>query len=427
MSKIIDIKAREILDSRGDPTVEVDVITSDGKLGRSSVPSGASIGKYEALEQRDKDPKRYQGKGVINAVSNVNRIIRNELVGKEVTDQIAIDKSLIILDGSDNKQNLGANAILGVSLALAHAGAADRNLPFYDYVRQVFSLNFSNYLIPVPMFNILNGGKHATNSTDIQEFMIVPHGFDTYKEALRAGSEIFDSLGSLLNQADFGKLVGDEGGFAQTNLSNEAAAKLLVQAIEKSGYKPGEQVSIGLDCAANEFYDYEQLKYKLKKDNKIVSSTELTDLYVSWANTLPLSSIEDPYYEDDWDGFAALSTKLGDKVKIIGDDLFATNTKRLQEGINKKSANGILVKVNQIGTLTETIETVNLAQKNGMIAIISHRSGETEDTTIADLSVAINAGYIKSGSVSRGERTSKYNQLLRIEEALGSKATFSKF
>lgn len=426
MSKITDVKAHEILDSRGYPTLEVEVYTGNGSFGRASVPSGASIGQYEALEQRDDDPTRYLGKGVLNSVSNINKILKNEIIGKEVLDQIGIDRHLIILDGSENKQNLGANTILGISLAIAHAGANSEKLPLYQYIRKLFHLSSNDYIMPVCMFNILNGGKHASRSTDIQEFMVVPHGFESFRDSLRAGAEIYHCLGSLVGESEFGKLVGDEGGYARPNTTNTEALKLLISAIEKAGYKPSEQVSIAIDSAANEFYDYEDGKYLLKTENKIFSTAELIAQYKDWAKQFPIISFEDPFFQDDWEGFSKLTADLGANTLIVGDDIFAANDVKLKEGVAKKACNAILVKINQIGTLTETIELINLAFQNKYKAIISNRSGETEDTTISDLVVALNSGLIKAGSTSRGERTAKYNQLLRIEDSLAGKAKFAK-
>lgn len=418
MSKIIDIFAREILDSRGYPTIEVDVITDAGLIGRASVPSGASKGEKEALELRDNDRKRYHGKGVKKAVANVRTEIHNKLVGIDVLDQIMIDHIMIDLDGTKNKGRLGANAILGVSLACAKVAAEESGLPLYRYIGGVNARE-----LPVPMMNIINGGSHADNSLDIQEFMIIPLGAGSFSDALRIGAEVFHRLKSILKKKGYSTAVGDEGGFAPELKSNEEAIDLILDATTYAGYIPGGDIKIALDAAASEFYDGGKYRLKLK-GNKGMSSDEMIGFYGKLINAYPIASIEDPLSEHDWKGWQALTKKIGDSVQLVGDDIFVTNIDLLRRGINEGIGNSILIKLNQIGTLTETIDTVTMARKAGYNTIISHRSGETEDTTIADLAVALNAGQIKTGSLSRTERTAKYNQLIRIEEELGSAALF---
>jgi enolase len=415
MSAIAHIHARQILDSRGNPTIEVDVYTEGGAMGRAAVPSGASTGKHEAVELRDNDPKRYMGKGVEKAVNNVNSAIREELLGMDVSDQRSLDITMIDLDGSDNKANLGANAILGVSLAAAKAAAAESGQPLYRYVGGVNAA-----LLPVPMMNILNGGSHADNSIDFQEFMIMPVNARSFAEALRMGTEVFHHLKSVLKKKGMSTNVGDEGGFAPSMKSNEEAILTVIEAIEKAGYRPGEDMFIAMDAAASEFYDANEGVYHFKKStgDKLTPS-QMVDYWAEWASKYPILSIEDGLAEDDWDGWKSLTQKIGDKVQLVGDDLFVTNVERLKRGIDNGIANSILVKVNQIGTLTETISAVQMAMNNGYTAVMSHRSGETEDTTIADLAVALRCGQIKTGSASRSDRIAKYNQLLRIEEMLG--------
>lgn len=408
MSKIKDIKAREILDSRGNPTVEVDVLLESGAKGRAAVPSGASTGSKEALELRDNDPKRYQGKGVLKAVNNVNTIIKDALIGLESSHQRQIDETMIKLDGTENKTNLGANATLGVSLAVLKANAKEKNIPLYKYFGDEISL-------PRPMMNILNGGAHADNNLDFQEFMIIPNA-KNFKETLRIGSEVFHTLKKVLKENGFNTGVGDEGGFAPNLNTNEEALDMLMEAIKEAGYTPGKDVNFALDVAASEFY--EDGIYNLKGANKKLTSNELVDYYQTLIDKYPIISIEDPVDEEDWEGFRKMTEKYGDKIQLVGDDLFVTNIKYLQKGIDNKAGNAILIKLNQIGTFTETLETINLAKENGYKTIISHRSGETEDVTIADLAVALNLGQIKTGSLSRSERTAKYNELLRIEEDL---------
>ena len=408
MSKIKDIKAREILDSRGNPTVEVDVLLESGAKGRAAVPSGASTGSKEALELRDNDPKRYQGKGVIKAVNNVNTIIKGTLIGLESSHQRQIDETMIKLDGTENKTNLGANATLGVSLAVLKATAKEKNIPLYKFFGDEISL-------PRPMMNILNGGAHADNNLDFQEFMIIPNA-KSFKEILRIGSEVFHTLKKVLKENGFNTGVGDEGGFAPNLNTNEEALDMLMEAIKEAGYTPGKDVNFALDVAASEFY--EDGIYNLKGANKKLTSNELVDYYQTLIDKYPIISIEDPVDEEDWEGFRKMTEKYGDKIQLVGDDLFVTNIKYLQKGIDNKAGNAILIKLNQIGTFTETLETINLAKENGYKTIISHRSGETEDVTIADLAVALNLGQIKTGSLSRSERTAKYNELLRIEEDL---------
>ena len=420
MSAIIDIVSREILDSRGNPTVEVEVHTEAGAMGRAAVPSGASTGKYEAVELRDKNKKRFLGKGVTKACANVEDIIRENLIGVDVFEQRDIDQIMIDLDGTANKKKLGANAILGVSLAAAKAAALESNQPLYRYVGGV-----NAHVIPVPMMNILNGGSHADNSIDFQEFMIMPVGASIFSEGLRMGVEVFHHLKAVLKKKGYSTNVGDEGGFAPNIKSNEEAIKIVLQAIEKAGYKPGVDMMIAMDAAASEFYNHKEKKYHFASStgDKLTSS-EMVSYWADWVKKYPILSIEDGLDEDDWKGWSALTAELGDKCQLVGDDLFVTNTKRLQRGIEEESANSILIKVNQIGSLTETVEAVNLATRNAFTSVMSHRSGETEDTTIADLAVALNTGQIKTGSASRSDRIAKYNQLLRIEQELGDAAVY---
>lgn len=420
MSEIIDIIAREILDSRGNPTVEVEVLTETGAFGRAAVPSGASTGKHEAVELRDGDDSRFLGKGVRNACRFVEEEISEEIIGMEIEDQIGIDRTLIELDGTPNKSRLGANAILGVSLAVAHAAAAEYEMPLYRYIGGVHA-----HTLPVPMMNILNGGSHADNGIDFQEFMIMPLGAPTFKEALRMGVETFHHLKSVLKSKGYTTNVGDEGGFAPGVKSNEEAIEMVLTAIEKAGYTPGQDIMIAMDAAASEFYDEELKCYHFHKSGgQRYSSADLVAYWENWCNKYPIYSIEDGLHEDDWAGWKLMTERLGSRVQIVGDDLFVTNTDRLRKGIDEGIANSILIKVNQIGTLTETIEAVRLAQTNGYSAVMSHRSGETEDTTIADLAVALNTGQIKTGSASRSDRVAKYNQLIRIEEDLDDTAFY---
>jgi enolase len=419
MGQIAKIQARQLLDSRGNPTIEVDVITQSGILGRAIVPSGASTGIHEAVELRDGDKARFMGKGVLKAVNNVNNILNEELSGMYVTDQSTIDAKMIALDGTENKGNLGANAILGVSLAVAKAGALLTGQELFRYVGGV-----NANLLPIPMMNILNGGAHADNKIDFQEFMIMPVNATSFSEALRMGVEVFHHLKSVLKSKGYSTNVGDEGGFAPNLNSNEEGIEVVLEAISKAGFKPGADIYIGMDAAVSELYDTKKKVYHFDSTGKDMTSSELVKYWVEWSNKYPIISIEDGLAEDDWDGWGELNKVLGDKIQLVGDDLFVTNVKRLQKGIDLKSANSILIKVNQIGTLTETIDAVQLATKNGLTSIMSHRSGETEDTTIADLAVALNTGLIKTGSASRSDRIAKYNQLLRIEESLGSSAKF---
>ncbi|MCB9169688.1 MAG: phosphopyruvate hydratase [Flavobacteriales bacterium] len=419
MSLIAKIQAREILDSRGNPTIEVDVYTDEGHFGRAAVPSGASTGAHEAMELRDGDVKRYLGKGVLKAVENVNGTLNNELHGAPVDEQAMIDKAMITLDGTPNKANLGANAILGVSLAVAKAAASEARLPLYRYVGGVNART-----LPVPLMNILNGGAHADNKVDVQEFMIMPVGAPTFAQGLRMGAEVFHHLRTVLKGRKLGTNVGDEGGFAPDLKSNEEALKLVMEAIGKAGYEAGKDIVLALDCASTEFYNTKKKRYVLESSSQSLTSIEMVDLWTDWCDRYPIVSIEDGMAEDDWDGWAELTRRIGNKVQLVGDDLFVTNTTRLQQGIDQNIANSILVKVNQIGTLTETLEAVDLAHRNGYTAILSHRSGETEDSTIADLAVATNCGMIKTGSASRSDRIAKYNQLLRIEEQLSKSASY---
>ena len=419
MSYIESINAREILDSRGNPTVEVEVGLDDGAFGRAAVPSGASTGAHEALELRDDDKSRYGGKGVLKAVEHVNTAIADELLGWEATDQVGIDEMLIELDGTPTKANLGANAILGVSLAVAKAAADSVALPLYRYIGGVEART-----LPVPMMNILNGGKHADNSTDLQEFMILPVGAPTFAEALRWCAETYQSLKKVLKKKGYNTNIGDEGGFAPSLGSNAEAVEVILAAIEAAGYRAGEQIYIGLDPASTEIFE-DGVTYNLKKEGRRLSGTEMVDFYAEWVNKYPILSIEDGLAEDDWKSWKLMTEKLGDKIQIVGDDLFVTNTERIKRGLKEKSANSVLIKLNQIGTLTETLAAVRMAQRTGWTAVVSHRSGETEDSTIADLVVATNAGQIKTGAPCRSDRVAKYNQLLRIEEELGETALYA--
>ena len=422
MSYIIEVHARQILDSRGNPTVEVDVLTDDGAIGRAAVPSGASTGIHEAVELRDNDKKKYVGKGVLKAVKNVNTLISDAIVGFDITQQAAIDEALIALDGTPNKSKLGANAMLAVSMAVAKAAAAEAALPLFRYIGGTNAKT-----LPIPMMNILNGGAHADNKIDFQEFMVMPVGASSFSEGLRWGVEIFHTLKSVLKKKGYSTNVGDEGGFAPNIQSNEEAIETVLTAISAAGYKTGSQIVIAMDAANSELWDAKKKKYVFHKSSgKVMSSDELVKYWEKWVKQYPIASIEDGMAEDDWNGWKALTEAVGSKCQLVGDDLFVTNVDRLQTGIDKKIANGLLVKVNQIGTLTETINAVTLAQHNGYNTIMSHRSGETEDTTIADLAVALNCGQIKTGSASRTDRIAKYNQLIRIEEMLGSTAIYPK-
>ncbi|WP_286762391.1 MULTISPECIES: phosphopyruvate hydratase [Rhodopirellula] len=417
MTLIESIHARQILDSRGNPTVECEVTLMDGAAGRAAVPSGASTGMHEAWELRDGDKSVFMGKGVTTAVKNVNTKIADALEGMDATDQAAVDQAMIELDGTPNKKELGANAILGVSLAVAHAAAASTNQPLFRYLGGAGAR-----MLPAPMMNIINGGEHADNGVDIQEFMVMPLGFERFSDALRCGTEIFHNLKKVLSEKGYSTAVGDEGGFAPDLKSNQEALDVIMTAIDKAGYKAGEQVWIALDAASTEFYDKSSGKYSL--DNNQMSGDEMVDFLADWCDKYPICSIEDGCDEDDWDTWKKLTTKIGDKVQLVGDDLFVTNVERLQRGIDEGIANSILIKVNQIGTMTETIDAIQLAHRNGYTSISSHRSGETEDSTIADLAVAMSTGQIKTGSASRSDRMAKYNQLLRIEELLGDAAQY---
>ncbi|MBI3958464.1 MAG: phosphopyruvate hydratase [Chloroflexi bacterium] len=420
MTIIEGIVGREVLDSRGNPTVEVEVVLASGAMGRAAVPSGASTGAHEAVELRDGDKKRYGGKGVLKAVENVNDTLADELIGMDALDQIAIDEYLLELDGTDNKGNLGANAILGVSLAVAKAAAEAVGLPLYRYLGGVGART-----LPVPMLNILNGGKHAVNSTDFQEFMVMPVGADSFAEAVRWGSEIYQSLKKVLHEAGHSTNVGDEGGFAPSLGGNAKAVEVILTAIEKAGYRPGEDVFIALDPAVSELYDAESGLYKLEIEGRSLTSADLADLWVDWAARFPIISIEDGMAEDDWDGWKLLYQKLGDRIQLVGDDLLVTNVTRIQRAIAEKACNALLCKVNQIGTLTESIAAIEMSQRAGWAVVVSHRSGETEDATIADLVVAFNTGQIKTGAPARSDRVAKYNQLLRIEEELDVMAIYA--
>jgi len=420
MSYILTINARQILDSRGNPTVEVDVYTENGAMGRAAVPSGASTGTHEAVELRDNDKSQFLGKSVNNAVHNVNTILREELKGMYIFDQNGIDKKMIEIDGTNNKSKIGANAILGVSLAVAKAAAEEARQPLFRYVGGV-----NANLLPIPMMNILNGGAHADNGIDFQEFMVMPVGAPSFSEGLRMGTEVFHHLKAVLKKQGLSTNVGDEGGFAPNIKSNEEALKAVIQAIEAAGYRPGEDIYIAMDAAASEFYDANEKMYVFKKSTgDKLTSTQMVDFWADWCKRYPILSIEDGFAEDDWDGWKQVTDKLGKTVQLVGDDLFVTNETRLAQGINKGVANSILVKVNQIGSLTETINAVQLAQNSSYTSVMSHRSGETEDTTIADLAVALRCGQIKTGSASRSDRIAKYNQLLRIEEQLGDNAQY---
>ncbi|MCM3760609.1 phosphopyruvate hydratase [Alkalihalobacillus oceani] len=418
MTMITDVYAREVLDSRGNPTVEVEVYLESGAMGRALVPSGASTGEYEAVELRD-GGERYMGKGVLQAVDNVNEIIAPELIGFDALDQLGIDQMMIELDGTDNKGKLGANAILGVSMAVAHAAADALGLPLYVYLG-----GFNAKQLPVPMMNIINGGEHADNNVDIQEFMVMPVGAANFREALRMGAEIFHNLKAVLKSKGYNTAVGDEGGFAPNLSSNEEALSTIIEAIEKAGYKPGEEVKLAMDVASSELFNKEDGKYHLAGEGKVLSSEEMVSFYEELVAKYPIISIEDGLDENDWEGHKLLTDRLGKKVQLVGDDLFVTNTAKLSEGIEKGVGNSILIKVNQIGTLTETFEAIEMAKRAGYTAVISHRSGETEDATIADIAVATNAGQIKTGAPSRTDRVAKYNQLLRIEDELANVATY---
>ncbi|NNE25917.1 MAG: phosphopyruvate hydratase [Saprospiraceae bacterium] len=420
MSLITDIRARQILDSRGNPTVEVDIITDNGYIGRAAVPSGASTGKYEAVELRDNDADKYLGKGVMQAVNNINISILEALIGEDVFDQRLIDDRMLTLDGTENKGKLGANAILGVSLAVAKAAAMESGQPLYRYIGGV-----NAHILPVPMMNILNGGSHADNSIDFQEFMVIPAGASSFSEGLRMGVEVFHALKKVLKANNYSTNVGDEGGFAPNIKSNKEAVEIVLKAVESAGYRPGEDVFIAMDAAASEFYLEDEKQYHFHKSTgDKLSSDDMISYWKEWVDNYPIVSIEDGLHEDDWNGWSKLNAALGERVQLVGDDLFVTNTKRLQRGIDEQSANSILVKVNQIGSLSETIDAVQLAHVNNFTSVMSHRSGETEDTTISDLAVALSTGQIKTGSASRSDRIAKYNQLIRIEEELGSTAYY---
>ncbi|HEX8940647.1 MAG TPA: phosphopyruvate hydratase [Candidatus Limnocylindrales bacterium] len=424
MSTTIDlVEAREILDSRGNPTIEVDVVLADGSVGRAAVPSGASTGAHEAVELRDGDKSRFGGKGVLQAVANVRETIAPEILGLDAADQAGLDATLIALDGTPNKAKLGANAILGVSLAAAHAVAASYEMPLYRYLGGVGAR-----IVPVPMFNILNGGKHAQDSTDFQEFMVFPVGVDWFGDALRAGAEIFHALRRILSDMGQATGQGDEGGFAPSLASNEAAIEVVTRAIEQAGYKPGDEVAIALDPAVSELVESgaegQPYRYRLAKEGRTLESGELVDLWADWAGRYPIASLEDGLAEDDWAGWQALTARLGARIQLVGDDLFVTNTERIARGIREDAANSVLIKLNQIGTLSETVDAISMARRAGWSAVVSHRSGETEDTTIADFVVAMGTGQIKTGAPSRSERVAKYNRLLRIEEELGDTARY---
>jgi enolase len=419
MTEIIDILAREILDSRGNPTVEVEVLLESGEVGSAAVPSGASTGEHEAVELRDGDNNRYNGKGVLKAVENVNNLIAEELIGYDATDQIGIDNLMLSLDGTENKGKLGANAILGVSMAVAKAAASALGLPLFQYLGGVNAKT-----LPVPMMNILNGGKHADNNVDLQEFMVMPVNAPSFAESLRMGVEIFHSLKKVLSGKGYNTAVGDEGGFAPNLKSNEEAVEVILEAIQKVGFKAGKDIFLALDPASSEYFDAERKLYMLKSEKKELSPEKMADYYVDWVKKYPIISIEDGMAEDDWEGWKIITEKLGNKIQLVGDDLFVTNTKRLGMGIDKGIANSILIKLNQIGTVTETLDCIDMAHRAGYTTVISHRSGETEDHTIADVAVAVNSGQIKTGSASRSDRIGKYNQLLRIEELLADEARF---
>lgn len=418
MAEIVDVKAREVLDSRGNPTIEAEVILASGVVGSAMVPSGASTGEREAIELRDGDSARYLGKGVLKAVENVNTKIRDAVIGMDAAGQATLDQKMIDLDGTDNKANLGANAILGVSMAAADAAAKEGGIPLYRY------LNTSRqFILPVPMMNIINGGSHADNSVDLQEFMILPVGAPSFREAIRYGAEVFHNLAKVLKAKGLATTVGDEGGFAPNLSSNEEAIEVILEAIEKAGYKAGEDIYLGMDAAASEYF--ENGRYELSSEGKSLSSEEMTDFFVDWVNKYPIISIEDGLDENDWAGWKIQTEKLGDKIQLVGDDLFVTNPAILKQGIDKSIANSILIKVNQIGTLTETLAAINMASDAGYSAVVSHRSGETEDTTIADLVVATGTGQIKTGSLSRSDRIAKYNRLMKIEDELGENAVYA--
>ena len=418
MSTIDKVIAREILDSRGNPTLEVEVALDGGFTGRAAVPSGASTGQHEAIELRDGDKSRYNGKGVLKAVANVNDIIANAITGMSAVDQEALDRKLIDLDGTPDKSRLGANAMLGVSLAVAYAAASEQNMPLYRYIKQA-----DNYTLPVPMMNILNGGRHAANSTDLQEFMVMPVGAASFSRAMQMGTEVYHALKKVLKDRGLNTNVGDEGGFAPSLPSNKDAVEAILAAIESTGYKPGKDIYIALDPASSELY--KDGCYVLEREGKTLTSAEMVEFYVKWVAEYPIISIEDGMAEDDWDGWRLITEKLGDKIQLVGDDLYVTNVTRLSQGIKTRASNSILIKLNQIGTLTETIEAIKMAQQAGWTAVVSHRSGETEDTTIADLAVGMNTGQIKTGAPCRSERTAKYNRLLYIEEELKEKASYA--
>jgi enolase len=420
MTEIVDIVGREVLDSRGNPTVEVEVLLESGAKGRAIVPSGASTGAHEAVELRDGDKGRYGGKGVLQAVTNVNETLAEELIGLDALDQVGIDQYMIEVDGTENKGRLGANAILGVSLAVAHAAANALELPLYRYLGGV-----GGRTLPVPMLNILNGGKHAANSTDFQEFMVMPVGAESFYEAVRWGSEIYQSLKKVLHDGGYSTNVGDEGGFAPSLGGNVKAIEVILQAIERAGYRPGEEIFIALDPASTELYDPQSKSYSLAIEGRTLSSPELVELWTDWANRFPIISLEDGMAEDDWEGWKLLYEKIGNKVQLVGDDLLVTNVKRIERAIAEKACNALLCKVNQIGTLTESIEAIEMSHRAGWAAVVSHRSGETEDATIADLVVAFNTGQIKTGAPARSDRVAKYNQLLRIEDELGDTARYA--
>ena len=418
MSAIVDIVGREVLDSRGNPTVECDVLLESGVMGRAAVPSGASTGSREAIELRDSDKGRYLGKGVLKAVEHINHDIANAVIGLDAAEQAFLDKTMIELDGTDNKSRLGANAMLAVSMAVARAAAEEAGLPLYRYFGGMGGVQ-----LPVPMMNVINGGAHANNSLDLQEFMIIPVGAPSFREAVRWGAEVFHALKAIIHDQGMSTAVGDEGGFAPSVENHEAAIQLIIQAIEKAGYKAGEQIALGLDCAASEFYK-DGMYVLAGEGNMTLTAAQWTDMLAGWCDKYPIISIEDGMHEGDWDGWKLLTERLGSKVQLVGDDLFVTNTKILKEGIDKRIANSILIKINQIGTLTETFAAIEMAKRAGYTAVISHRSGETEDSTIADIAVGLNAGQIKTGSMSRSDRIAKYNQLLRIEEDLGDVAEY---
>ena len=417
MSAIVDIVGREILDSRGNPTVECDVLLESGTMGRAAVPSGASTGSREAIELRDGDMGRYGGKGVLKAIEHINTEMSEAVLGLDASEQAFLDKTLIDLDGTENKSRLGANATLAVSMAVARAAAEESGLPLYRYFGGMGSMQ-----MPVPMMNVVNGGAHANNNLDLQELMIIPVGAPSFREAVRYGAEVFQALKKIIHDKGMSVAVGDEGGFAPNVANHEAAIGMILQAIENAGYRPGEQIALGLDCAASEFY--KEGKYRLEAEGMVMTSGEWTDVLADWVGKYPIISIEDGMGENDWDGWKTLTERLGSKVQLVGDDLFVTNTKILKEGIEKRIANSILIKINQIGTLTETFAAIEMAKQAGYTSVISHRSGETEDSTIADIAVGSNAGQIKTGSLSRSDRTAKYNQLLRIEEDLGDVASY---